>query len=77
MPPEKALCAGGGFSRFVDPDRGVRTDGEQLLLAVEVVPESPQPTASGSYADVNPTPSESLCGLSAAHLPSAALALQI
>jgi len=39
-------------TRGTDPSRRVGTDREQLLLAVELVPEAPQLTAWGSDADV-------------------------
>jgi len=39
--PEEALRVGGDFSRFGESDRRVWTDREQLLLALELVPETP------------------------------------
>jgi hypothetical protein len=39
--PEEALRVGGDLSRFGESDRRVWTDREQLLLALELVPETP------------------------------------
>ena len=56
----------------VDPDRRVGTDREQLLLAVELVPETSQLTAWGSDADVQSAAIGELvqpvCGLGFANL---------
>ncbi|SRR6266478_5056479 len=41
--------------RHGDPDRGVWTDREQLLLALELVPQTPQLAAGGRDVDVQPT----------------------
>jgi hypothetical protein len=39
--PEEAPRVGGDFSRFGESDRRVWTDREQLLLALELVSETP------------------------------------
>ena len=59
-------------TRGTDLDRRVGTDREQLLLAVELVPEAPQLTAWGSDADVQSAAIGELvrpvCGLGFANL---------
>jgi hypothetical protein len=58
-----SFSVGDGFSRFGDPDRGVRTDREQFLLALELVPETPLLAASGSDVDVQSGAVGELVGL--------------
>jgi hypothetical protein len=50
--PEQALRVGGDFTRFGESDRRAWTDREQLLLAPELVPETPQLAAGGGDVDV-------------------------
>ena len=53
--PEEAFCVGRSFSSFGDSDRWVWTDREQLLLALELVPQTPQLAAGGRDVDVQAT----------------------
>jgi hypothetical protein len=64
---QETLGVGGRFSRLSDTDGWIGTDREQLLLALELVPEAPQlPACRGVTYRCNPPPSVSLYALSAA-----------